>query len=120
MDKLDEEITRIFRDMPVVSITEGKTSHVSLPHDKGARPSIEIAKPEPASGTEALDPAEARRRLQILLTRIGRAVQMGGGKAQDQCRSELEQIKRLITDKDYIAAYKLALDCMERLDVRSP
>jgi hypothetical protein len=116
-ERLDADITNAFRDLPVVSISEGITTHARTAPEKFVRPSIEIAKVskhEP-SKAEELDPNEARRRLQTLLTRIGRAVQMGGSKAQEECKLDLERIKQLIVKRDYNAAYRIALDCMNRL-----
>jgi hypothetical protein len=40
---------------------------------------------------------------------------MGGVKAQEECRLDLERIKQLIVKRDYNAAYRIALDCMNRL-----
>ncbi|MDG6225439.1 MAG: hypothetical protein QCI82_07990 [Candidatus Thermoplasmatota archaeon] len=112
-ERLDGEITRLFRMVPVGSISEPNAHTNNFP-DSRSRSSIE-AKSAPVQ-QEELDPFEARKRLQLLLTRIGRAVQMRGGiDVHDEIKAELEGIKALIVEKRYNEAYVIAMECMKKL-----
>jgi len=115
-EELDAAINRAFRDLPVVSISEVRGSQGRVRAEKIAPSTIEPARRPLQDDVQHLDPSEAKRRLQVLLTRIGRAVQMGGQNTQAQSRADLERIKDLIIKRDYTGAYMLALECMKRLD----
>lgn len=112
-ERLDEEVTRLFRMVPVGTISEPNRPQNRI-GDTPIRPSIEINRTHQPE--EELDQAEARKRLQLLLTRIGRAVQMRGGiNAHEESKAELEEIKSLIVEKRYNEAYNIAMQCMKKL-----
>jgi len=114
MEDLDRSVSNLFRELPVMSIMEGRPATIHIPEGRPTS-SIEKSSEDPGDIAQEIDAQEARRRLQMLLSRIGRAVQMGGAKAQSESRQDLERIKILITKRDYIAAYRIAIACMKRL-----